>query len=81
MHYERLHLVERYNEAGATAIVEIQRTLEQGRLRNRSQAGARLRDEANALRDLYGANHWKAVLLTELATCNTFLESVLEQNL
>jgi hypothetical protein len=74
-HYNRLNLLERYNEKSDSAISELKRTLNSyGRSLSQSNAMKATLEYANQLNDDYGVNYWKSVFFKELSTKEEFFE-------
>lgn len=75
-HFRQLELLDLYQEAAASAIVEYRITLDRHSFGTAGAVREHLIAEADGLRDLYGNNHWKALTVEALANSETFLRAV-----
>jgi len=74
-HFERLKLDRRFAAAGASAVDGYRRSLSHQGYSDRRERKRYLRQEAGALAEKHGPNHWESVLLDALADCDAFLDS------
>jgi hypothetical protein len=74
-HHNQLDLLARFTEAAGSAVSWYRYALAR-HAENKPGRRQVLNREAQALRDLYGPNHWKTVLVEALAESDEFLDSV-----
>lgn len=65
-HFERLHLIERYNESANDEIAEMLESCANYSATGGPDVRAFLRSQAVSAREVFGCNHWRAVLLYAL---------------
>ncbi|HDS1191332.1 MULTISPECIES: hypothetical protein [Stenotrophomonas maltophilia group] len=71
-HFDRLHLIDRYDEQGNDEIAEILADCRTHIETGGPDARAFLAGLANDRRSVYGRNHWRAVLMEALSTHENF---------